>query len=136
MTSEVIAVRPETPAKDVAKLLFEHGIGACPVVDENGVVAGIVSAWDLIFALLAEGEPATDKFVTRISHSKCTAKDVMGGPVISVTEETDIAEIARILIQYRIRRVPVVRDSRLVGIVSRSDMLRALVHERLFVAAS
>ena len=134
MTSDVIAVRPETPTKDVAKLLFEHRIGACPVLDENGALTGMVSTWDLIFALLAEGEPGSEEFITRKHRSKCAARDVMGGPVITVTEETDVAEIARILIRYRINRVPVVRDARLVGIVSRSDMLRALVQERTSAA--
>jgi CBS domain-containing protein len=134
MTSEVIAVRPETPTDHVAKLLFEHRIGACPVIDENGALTGMVSAWDLIFALLAEGEPGSEEFVARILRSKGTARDVMGGPIITVTEETDVAEIARILIQYRINRVPVVRDARLVGIVSRGDMLRALVQERVSAA--
>jgi CBS domain-containing protein len=129
MTSQVVVVRPETPTKQVAKLLFEHRIGACPVIDENGALTGMVSTWDLIFALLAEGQPTSAEFVARMHRSKCTAKDVMGGPVITVTEETDIAEIAYILVQYRVNRVPVVRDARLVGIISRRDMLRALVQE-------
>jgi CBS domain-containing protein len=129
MTSDVVTVRPETPTKHVAKLLFEHRIGACPVIADNGRLTGMVSGWDLIFALLAEGDPASKHYVAR-RHSKCTASDVMGGPVISVTEETDVAEIARILVQNRINHVPVVRDGHLVGIISRADMLRALVQER------
>lgn len=129
MTSQVVVVRPETPTKQVAKLLFEHRIGACPVIDENGALTGMVSTWDLIFALLAEGQPTSAEFVARMHRSKCTARDVMGGPVITVTEETDIAEIAHILVQYRVNHVPVVRDARLVGIISRRDMLRALVQE-------
>jgi hypothetical protein len=54
----------------------------------------------------------------------------MSGPVVTVTEDTDVAEIARMLTEYRIKRVPIVRDGRLVGIVSRADLLRALVPEQ------
>jgi len=127
MTPGAIAVRLDTPTERVAELMLEHNISACPVIDENGKPTGMVSEEDLIFALFAEGEPVSEEFVARIPKSKRTARDVMGGPIVAVTEETDVAEIARILIQYRIKRVPVVRGGRLVGIVSRADLLRALV---------
>lgn len=130
MTSDVVAVRPDVPTADIAKLLLNHRIRACPVIDENDAPIGMVSEWDLIFMLLAKGDPVSDQLIARNHRPRRTAKDVMGGPMIMVTEETEASEIARIMIQYRVSRVVVVRDGRLVGIVSRTDMLRALVQEQ------
>lgn len=144
MTPEVIFVRPDTPTQKVAQLLLKAGISACPVVDEAGAPVGMVSEGDLIgrgeverearrdwwLALLAEGEALDESFVANLRAPERRARDVMSGPVVTVTEDTELAEIARLLAEYRIKRVPVIRDGRLIGIVSRADLLRALVHEQ------
>jgi CBS domain-containing protein len=141
MTREVVAVTPDTTARDVARLLVAHGISAVPVIDASGASVGMVSEGDLIgrddrarrdrrdwwLALLAEGESLSPDFLAALRTPDRRAKDVMAAPVVTVTETTDAAEIARLLADYRIKRVPVVRDGRVVGIVSRADLLRAVL---------
>jgi len=140
MTADVVSVRPETPTPDVARLLLEKGISAVPVVDDRGGPIGMVSEGDLVgrndsdrearrdwwLTLLAEGHPLNAEFLASLRTPQRTARDVMSGPVVTVGEDTDVGEIARLLSAYRIKRVPVVRDGRIVGIVSRADLLRAL----------
>jgi CBS domain-containing protein len=75
---------------------------------------------------LAEGEAVNPEFLASLRLDYPTARDVMSAPMITVGEETSLAEIARLLTTHRIKRVPVVRDGRIVGIVSRADLVRAL----------
>src|SRR5208282_1355932 len=110
MTDAVVSVRPDTPTSQVARLLLDNGISAMPVVDSDGAPVGMVSEGDLI----GRDEAAR------------TARDIMSAPVVTVGEETEVGEIARLLAAHRIKRVPVVRDGRIIGIVSRADLLRAL----------
>jgi CBS domain-containing protein len=141
MTSAVVAVSPDTPTGHIAKILREHGISAVPVVDQKtGSPLGMVSEGDLIgrteadrdarrdwwLDLLAEGEMLNDEFLASIRSPGPRARDVMAAPVVTVGEETEIDEIARLLTAYRIKRVPVLRDGRVVAIVSRADLVRAL----------
>lgn len=140
MTTTVFAVHPDTPAQEIAKLLLEKGISAVPVVDKDGSPLGVVSEGDLIgrpepdrearrdwwLAILAEGEALSPDFIESLRLEGHTAKDLMTAPVVSVGQDTDASEIAKLLRDYRIKRVPVVHDGRIVGIVSRADLLRAL----------
>jgi CBS domain-containing protein len=139
MTSPVVTVKPETPLCEVASLLLTHAISAVPVVDSSGAPIGMVSESDLFnhnehahearrewwLTLLAEGSELSPEFLASLRAPERTAREVMSAPVVSVEEDTDIREIAQLLVDYRIRSVPVVRDGRLVGIVSRPDLLRA-----------
>lgn len=145
MNSGVVAVRPDTPISDVAKTLREHRISAVPVIDEGGSPLGMVSEGDLIgrdevdrkarldwwLTLLAEGEALNPEFMASIQSPERRARDVMTAPVITVGEDTEIDEVARLLIAHRIKRVPVLRDGRVVGIVSRADLVRALAETKL-----
>ncbi|HTI86583.1 MAG TPA: CBS domain-containing protein [Alphaproteobacteria bacterium] len=142
MTRDVISVTPETPARDVARLLLDHAISAVPVIDSTGAPVGMISEGDLIardesnrdcrrdwwLALLAEGQELSPDFLKSM-HTVEEARHLMAVPVVTVDETTDASEIARLLGQYRIKRVPVVRDGHVVGIVSRADLLRAIVAE-------
>ena len=144
MTTGVIAVAPETPLRTVARLLLDHGVSAAPVVDESGVVVGMVSEGDLIgrddaerdarrdwwLALVAEGETLNPDFLASLRDGERTARDIMSTPVVTVSETTTAREIARVLASYHIKRVPVVRDGKVVGIVSRADLLRAFADEQ------
>jgi CBS domain-containing protein len=144
MTTGVISVSPETPIHEIAQLLLKEGVSAVPVVDEGGVPLGMVSEGDLIgrdeterearrdwwLALLAEGEALHPDFLASLRAPDRTARDVMSSPVVMVGEETDISEVARLLSAHRVKRVPVLHEGRIVGIVSRADLLRALVAER------
>ena len=143
MTSNVISVGAETRTQDIARLMLANHISAVPVIDRTGTPIGMVSEGDLIgrneterearhewwLALLAEGEQLSPEFLSSVRRPERTASDVMSRPVIAVGEDTDAGEIARLLQAHRIKRVPVVRDRQVVGIVSRENLLRALAVE-------
>jgi hypothetical protein len=84
---------------------------------------------DWWLTLLAEGEALSADFLGSLRAAERRAHDVMAAPVVTVGEEMEISEIARLLTAYRIKRVPVLRDGRIVGIVSRADILRAVAAE-------
>jgi CBS domain-containing protein len=143
MTTTVVSVSPDTPTHEVAKILSAHGISAVPVVDAAGAPIGMISEGDLIgrdepdrearrdwwLTLLAEGEQLNPDFLTSMREPKHVARDVMASPVVTIGEDTDVADIAKLLIAHRIKRAPVVHDGRIVGIVSRADLVRALATE-------
>jgi len=143
MTSTVTTAGPDTPISEVARLLGEHGISALPVVDEAGAPLGMVSEGDLIgrdeedrrtrrdwwLTLLAEGETLHPDFLASLRPLQRRARDVMTTPLVTIAEETGVGEIARLLTAYRIKRLPVLRDGRIVGIVSRADLVHALAAE-------
>lgn len=137
MTSPVITVGATVTVHEVACLLAERGISALPVVDSEKGVIGIVSEGDLLrrkeigskkrrswWLELLAGPDTLARDYTR-AHSS-SVRDVMSSPVISVSEETPLAEIADILEEHGIKRVTVMREGKLVGVVSRADLVRAL----------
>jgi len=139
MTRDVVSVAPDTSVRKIAALLLSKGISAVPVVDGAGAPLGIVSEGDLIgrkeaeseerqdwwLTILAEGEEVNRELLANFNYPR--ASDLMSAPVVTVNEETSLRDIADILTSHRIKRVPVVRDGRIVGIVSRADLVRALV---------
>ena len=143
MTADVISVQPDASACQIARLLLEKGISALPVVDVKGAPIGMVSEGDLIgrpdderdarrdwwLTLIASQDKPEPDLIKRALTPGPRARDLMAGPVVTVSEDTDLREIAHILGAYRIKRVPVVRDGRVVGVVSRADLLRALAAE-------
>src|SRR3974377_2500339 len=137
MTSEVIAVDEDATVAAVAKLLAERGISGVPVVDENNRVIGMVSEGDLLHRAETGTERRRswwlDMMVSKnkragdyIKSHSGKVKDIMTRNVLSVTETTPVADIALLLETNRIKRVPVVRDGKLVGIVSRANLARGL----------
>jgi CBS domain-containing protein len=140
MTDAVVSVSPDATASQVSRLLLDNGISAVPVVDSDGAPLGMVSEGDLIgrseaarearrdwwLELLAEGETLNAEFMASLRTPERTVRDLMSAPVVTVGEETEVGEIARLLAANRIKRVPVVRDGRIIGIVSRADLLRTL----------
>jgi CBS domain-containing protein len=137
MTSKVITVDENASVTTVAKLLAERGISAVPVVDSENRVIGMVSEGDLLhraetgterrqswwLEMMASTNRLAGDYIK--SHSG-NVKDVMTRDVLSVTETTSVADIAILLETNRIKRVPVLRDGKLVGIVSRANLVRAL----------
>jgi CBS domain-containing protein len=142
MTARVATVGPDTPIDEIARRLIERGVSALPVVDEHGVLLGIVSEGDLLLrpelgtdkrpswwlALLLEPEDRAAQYVK--THGR-VAKDIMSTPVISVDESTDIGDIAELLEKHQIKRVPVVRGGKVVGIVSRANVLHGVATGRV-----
>ncbi|QFT84412.1 Hypoxic response protein 1 [Halomonas sp. THAF12] len=144
MTPHVITVSPNSEVREIASLLLEHGISAVPVVDEDERVLGIVSEGDLIrraeddrrdkawwLRMFEVGDPG--EYVK--THGRL-AHEIMTREPVTIDEGTPVQEIARLLEKRRIKRVPVVRDGRLVGIVSRANLLRGFSVADPGVAAS
>jgi len=137
MTSEVVTVSDNASVAEVAKLLAERSISAVPVVDAANRVIGMVSEGDLLHRtetgterrrswwldMLASTNQLAGDYIK--SHSGLV-KDVMTRDVISVSDTTPVADIAIALETNLIKRVPVLRDGKLVGIVSRANLVRAL----------
>ncbi len=144
MTSPVIYVMLETPVREIARILLEHRISAAPVLGQAGQLVGIVSEGDLIrrtapedekrrswwLDMIEKGSPATEQIRNYLDRHGLRAKDVMSSDVITVGEDTPIAAIAELLQQKGIKRVPVQCRGRMVGIVSRANLLSALVQLR------
>jgi CBS domain-containing protein len=138
MVSNVITVHLDTPVAKIAEALLANRISAVPVVDEGGALIGIVSEGDLIhrveagterhrswwLELLIGREILAHEFVK--SHAR-KAADVMTRPVVTVKPDTPLNEIASLLERHRIKRVPVMNDGKIVGIVSRANLIQALV---------
>jgi CBS domain-containing protein len=133
MTREVVSATPDTPIKDAATLLAERGISGLPVCDADGRVVGVLSEADLLvkqggpqrisgglFAWLVETASAPDLAKLK-AH---TAGEAMTSPPMTVEPDTPVSEAARTMVESGINRLPVVEDGRLVGIVTRADLVR------------
>ena len=108
MTHEVISILPQASLQNAARLLSEYRISGAPVLDERRRMVGIVTQADII------GKDGT------------TVADIMTIRVISVSEQASVDEVAQILTSNRFKRVPVLRGERVVGIVSRADIVRMI----------
>jgi CBS domain-containing protein len=108
MTRNVISVPDTSSVEDAARLLARHRISGLPVVDEGGALIGLVTEHDMI------------------SKSGATVADIMTRGVVSISADTELEEVTHLLTNKRIRRVPVLDGNRLVGIVSRSDLVRQI----------
>src|SRR5690554_6234285 len=137
MVREVATVTEGTQVEDIARLLLERRISAVPVVSTSGEVVGIVSEGDLMRRAEIKTEKQsswwlsllltdTDRATNYIKSHGRGAKDVMSTPVVTIDPQASLNEIAEILEKRSIKRVPVLRDGRLVGIVSRANLLRGL----------
>ena len=133
MTRDVVSVTPDIPLKDVAAMLVERGISGLPVCGPDGVVVGVLSEADLLvkqggspersgglFAWLVETASAPDLAKLR-AH---TAGEAMTAPAITVETASPVSEAARTMVSLGVNRLPVVEDGRLVGIVTRADLVR------------
>ncbi len=118
MTRKVYTIRSEASAQEAAQQLDQHRISGLPVVDEGNDIIGIVTEADIISKVDKEG--------LRVS-------DIMSTEVTSVNEETPVSEIALLLTERKIKRVPVVQDGKLVGIVSRADIVHAVAQGNLII---
>lgn len=141
MTSPVITVRTDTAVLDVVKLMLDNAVSALPVVDDNDVLLGLVSEGDLIrrselgardysswwLAAIGGKVRLAEEFVK--THGM-QADDIMTRDLVTVDEDTLVWQIAETLEKHKIKRVPVVRNDKVVGIVSRANLLQALAAQR------
>lgn len=138
MTTPVITVDLDTPVGEIARRLLQRRISAVPVIDTEARLVGVVSEGDLMrrpetggdrhpswwLGLLADSETRAGEYVK--AHG-AFARDVMTREVRTVTEDASLEEIATLLERHHIKRAPVVRGDRLVGIVSRANLLQGIV---------
>ena len=142
MVRDVVTVKADDSVADAAKLLADHDISALPVVDETGAVIGVISEADLMrreeigtekhrpWWLEAMTPVATLAGEFAKSHGRKVG-EIMSDTVISASEETPVGEIANLLEKHRIKRVPILRDGRLVGVVSRSNLIQAIASSQV-----
>ncbi len=138
MSKNVVSVRADTPVRDVSALMTEKRISGLPVVAANGQVIGIVSQSDLLHRHELGTEVRQKWWLkifsdpNRMAQEFCKAhglkaEDVMSRHVLSVGENTDLADVTAILDRNHIKRVPVLRDGKLVGLITRADLVKALM---------
>jgi CBS domain-containing protein len=142
MTRDVVVVHPESSLLEAVKLMARHRISGLPVVDDAGNIVGMISEGDLVrwhegytekqarwLDMLAEGTELAPSFVQAIHAEHHKVKAVMSPGAATVTEDTPAREIASLMTGRSIKRVPVLREGKLVGIVARSDLVRALAQK-------
>ncbi|SIT35526.1 putative signal-transduction protein with CBS domains [Paraburkholderia piptadeniae] len=137
MTPSVICAQPEMTVQEAAKRLVENRISGMPVTDASGALVGIVSEGDLLHRIETGTETRRSRWIELFSSTRDLAStfvkehgrvvaDVMTTSVISVDEHTPVVEIAEVMEKRHVKRVPVLREGKLVGIVTRSNLIRAL----------
>jgi CBS domain-containing protein len=144
MVRDVVTVTPDTDVAEAVRLLGEHDVSALPVVDEDGTDVGIISEGDL----LRREEIGTEKqrpwWIEAVTPAATLAhefakshgqrvEEVMSTEVVSASEDTPLDEIATLLEKHRIKRVPIIKEGKLVGIVSRSNLIQALASAQIGV---
>ncbi len=142
MTTDVITVKKDTNLKDLARLLYRNHINGVPVVDDDGLLIGIICESDLIrkdkklhiptvvaifdWVLYLESPKKIEKEIQRINAT--TVEDLYIKEVVTVDEKTPVDEIATIMEEKKVYTIPVMDGDRLVGIVGQADLIRTLVH--------
>ncbi|SEP81606.1 CBS domain-containing protein [Ectothiorhodospira magna] len=144
MTPDPLGVRPDTPIQRVARLLVKHRVNSLPVVDEGDVLVGIITSGDLTHRMAdARVETRTAWWKESLYRSPLgdassddpnriggrTAGEVMTRQLLTLQPEDDMSVAARLFINHGIQALPVVVEGRLVGIVSRFDLLKCLADD-------
>jgi CBS domain-containing protein len=142
MTRDVALVHPETSLLEAVELMAQRRISGMPVLDDDGTIVGMISEGDLVrwhegyterqarwLDMLADGFLLAPAFLEGIREQSRKVKSVMSRGAISVTEDVPARDVAHLMYSKNIKRVPVVRDGKLVGIVARSDLVRALAEK-------
>ncbi|EEG76403.1 CBS domain-containing protein [Dethiobacter alkaliphilus] len=140
MTTDLVTIAEDKTLREVIKLMVEQNISGIPVIDETGNLMGIVSESDvirlkrkthmpdyiqLLEAMLNEAQP--EQFSADVIRSlNMPVKDFMTKKVVTVKEDTTLAEITRLMVEHNINRIPVVRKQKLLGIVTRRDAILAM----------
>ena len=140
MTAPATVVRPETNMAEIASLLASKHYSAVPVCKPDNTLAGIVSESDILrpfresararrdwwLGVIAEGETLPQDFLDYLRQDTRTAADVMVRHVITAEEQTTLPQLAELMVNHGIKRLPVLRDGKVVGIVSRADLVTAI----------
>jgi CBS domain-containing protein len=126
MTAKPKTFSPETLVMDAAKVIIETKISGAPVVDGDNVLKGIISEKDILASLFEENGKSDESSSLEIKSMSQTVDKIMTTPVLSISIDDEITPALRIMQDNNLRRVPVVKDSKLIGIVSIGDIHRAI----------
>lgn len=140
MTSPVISVMEETGVAEIAALLSAKHISAVPVCRPDGTLAGIVSEGDVLrpfresvrqrrdwwLGIISEGETLSQEYLDYVRRDTHTAKEIMATFVITADESATLPELAESMLKHAVKRIPILRNGRLVGIVSRADLIESI----------
>src|SRR5262249_49739783 len=138
MSHPVVSIRPDASILEAAQLMLEHKVSGLPVIDASGDLVGIVTEGDFLRREEIGSQtrrPRWLEFFTTpgrlageyVHASGRNVRDVMSSEVRTVTEETELPEVARLMREHGIKRLPVVRGKEVLGIVTRADLLRAVM---------
>jgi CBS domain-containing protein len=141
MTTNIVTVSRDTTVAEAARRMLKHHVTALPVVDADNRPLGLVSEGDVMrhfgaqfqnkraqwLRMLAEGETLAPEFLADIRLNQAHVGQIMHTAIISAGEDASLAELADLMLKHGIKRVPILRDGVLVGIVSRADVVRAVV---------
>ena len=140
MTSPATVVLPETNIGDIASLLAARRFSAVPVCQSDNTLLGMVSEADILkpfrqsvrarrdwwLGVIAEGEELPQDFLDYLSGDTRTAADVMVKDVITALDDTSLPDLAELMMRHGVKRLPVLRDGKVVGVVSRADLVAAI----------
>ncbi len=141
MVREVVTVNQSATINEIAKILIEHKISGAPVVDDAGKLVGIVSEKDILHK---ETNPRLPNFISILGaiiyyngverfhedFKKLMARqavEIMTEKVVAVSEDVEIEKVAGLMINHGVKRIPVVRGEKIVGIISRADIIKTLL---------
>ncbi|HAM38119.1 MAG: hypothetical protein A2474_00035 [Elusimicrobia bacterium RIFOXYC2_FULL_34_12] len=117
MIKKVVTIHPESSLKEAVKIILKKGISGLPVIDNSNKIIGILTEKDIINYMISGN----------LNHA--LASEAMSTNIISVSSDTDLTKIALLFCEKGIKRVPVIDNGKLVGIISRRDMIRSITNE-------
>jgi CBS domain-containing protein/mannitol/fructose-specific phosphotransferase system IIA component (Ntr-type) len=127
MTERPRTTTPEMPLREAAREMLSSGLSALPVVDQDGGLLGLLSERELMRHFITTTLPASSRFTPPSAHGRRTVRDVMTRQVLCVAPEQSLADVAALMTNKDVERVPVVRGGRLVGFLTRGDIVRKLI---------
>jgi CBS domain-containing protein len=140
MTRFVVTVSPDATMAEVAKVMSQHAISGVLVVDKDGGLLGMVSEGDLLrqfthtsetrrswwLHILAEGNDLAPEFMEYVRLDQRRARDMMQTTLITAAQNATLPQLAELMEKHHIKRVPIVQDGKLAGIVTRADLVKAV----------
>lgn len=140
MTRFVVTASPDATMAELAKTLSQHAISGVPIADKDGKLLGMVSEGDLMrqfthssekrrawwLHVLAEGDDLAPEFLEYVRLDQRRARDMMQTKLVTASETTTLPQIAELMGEHHIKRVPIIKDGKLVGIVTRADLVKAV----------
>lgn len=141
MHTNVLTGKPENSIQELIRMMLNFNVSMLPIVDDNLKVLGVVTEGDIIYRAYSDGEPVDvgvaflgklREMIKSINkRSGTTAREVMTEELFTASEDTPISEIASMMVREKIKNVPILADGKLVGLVSRRDIMRLVMEGKL-----